>query len=127
MTAARFAVALILLLPGALFGQDLPRGGADVRKALDQILSSPEYETELPPPNLSESFWGWVLRKLVQLFEQITHLGAAAPSVLWMIVVACPLVLARIFLHAGIILVRALRASRVGDRPRPGRTSRHDD
>jgi len=115
MTALRLAGLLgILLVPHPLSAQDESRPKEEVRKTLDRILASPEYEGELPKPNASETFWGWIGKQIGKLFRAMTTLGEAAPAVFWTILIVCLIVLAAIFVHGGVILVRTLRASRGG-------------
>src|SRR5207245_854626 len=77
-----------LLVPTTGVEQDRRRD-ADIRRNLDQILASPEFETEMPLPSAKESIWGWIVRKLGEHLESVTHLGAAAPRVFGTILTAC--------------------------------------
>lgn len=104
--------ALLFLLPLTAVAQERVRDQAEIRKTLDRILSSPEFETRQPKPDASQTFWSWIARKLGELFELASNLGTAAPAVFWTILIVCVLALTAIFAHGGVILVRALRASR---------------
>jgi hypothetical protein len=86
----------------------------EVRKTLSEILSSEEYRTAIPTEDLRGSFWKWVGDRLSDLLHLMGNLGQAAPGLLILLVIACLVVLAAIFIHAGVILNRALRASRTG-------------
>ena len=115
MTALRLAGLLgFLLVPPAVSAQEPARPKEEVRKTLDRILSSPEYEGQLPKPDAAKTFWGWLGEQIAKLFRAMTSLGEAAPAVFWGILILCLLVLAAIFAHGGVILVRTLRASRAG-------------
>jgi hypothetical protein len=118
MSAIRLVAGLILLLlPTTASAQDRVRGEGEVRKTLDRILSSPEFETQLPRLDAKESIWRWISRKLGQLWDAITRLGDAASPVFWAILVICVVLLTAIFVHGAVIVVRALRASRARSGP----------
>lgn len=113
MTALRLAGLLgLLVCSSAAAAQEEARPRSEVRQTLERILSSPEYEGRTPDPGASESIWGWLARQLGKLFRAVTELGEAAPAVFWTILLVCLLVLAAIFAHGGVILVRTLKAAR---------------
>lgn len=118
----------VLLLPSALPAQEPARPKEEVRRTLDRILASREYEGALPKPDAAKTFWDWLGSLLGRLFRGVTSLGEAAPGIFWTILIACLLVLAAIFAHGGVILVRTLRSSRAG-RGGPGapKGSRFED
>ncbi len=89
---------------------DLPEAGRIVRN-LEGILSSPEYDTG-DAAGGTRSFFEWLGHKLGELMESLAGLGQTAPVLFWMILVACVVVLALIFVHAGVVLYRALHAAR---------------
>lgn len=90
--------------------QDLPEG-AELRRRLDRILASPEYSTDLPAGG-GDGFLQAIGRWIAKAFGSLARLGEASPFFFWLILIACILVLLAIFLHAGIVLSRAIRESR---------------
>jgi hypothetical protein len=113
MTALRLSAGLLLLLlPTTASGQQPVRGRGEVRKTLERILASPEFETRIPKLDAKESIWRWISRKLGELFDSLSQLGNAASPIFWAVLAICAVLLTGIFIHGGIIVVRALRASR---------------
>jgi hypothetical protein len=107
MTTALAAVAFCLLPV-----QELP-DGKTVRERLERILASPDYDTGESNAKRG-SILDWILRKLAEAFGLLRSLGERAPAVVWTVLAVCFAILALIFLHGAVILLRALRASRPG-------------
>ncbi|HLY08527.1 MAG TPA: DUF4129 domain-containing protein [Planctomycetota bacterium] len=113
MTTAVLSVAAgALLLLAQAGGQEGTRSGKELRKTLSDILASGEYETATPLTHPGASIWERIGRWIRGLFGSVGHLGSAAPVVVWGILISCGLVLLAIFIHGGVVLARALRASR---------------
>lgn len=104
----------VLLAALCLCPQDLPEGKV-VRDRLERILASPDYDSGEGAPK-RESFLAWVLRKIGELFQRLGSLGQRAPAVFWGVLAVLVAILLLIFLHGGVVLVRALKASRAGGR-----------
>jgi hypothetical protein len=105
---------LLLLLSSPVRGQEPPPSGGQVQQNLHRILSSGEYETGRPGEDPMGSFWEWLFGKIDRVFRGLSALGQASPAVFWLILVVCLGLLVAIFAHGGVILVRSLRAARVG-------------
>jgi hypothetical protein len=120
---APLALGLILLLAP----QEPLRDSGQVRRTLDRILASPEFETELPQLSAKETIWRWIARKIGELFDSISSLGSAAPGVFWTVLTILLLMLAGILIHGGVVVLRALRASRTRAGPAPGKRVRAED
>jgi len=128
MTSLRLSTSLLLLLLStSAFAQQPVRGKGEVRKTLDRILASPEFETQIPKLDAQESIWRWISRKLGELFDSLAKMGNAASPIFWAIVVICAVLLTGIFIHGGVIVVRALRASRARSGPLVKKGGRAED
>jgi hypothetical protein len=135
MTSPAVALGLILLLAPAFAEasagrpspQEAGRGPGEVRKNLERILASPEYGIDRPTPDAKESIWRWISRKIGELFDAITNLGGLAPPVFWSILTVLLVILAAILVHGGVIVLRALRASRARAGPAPRKGARGED
>ncbi len=108
---------LLAAVPSIADAQAVRPGREEIRKNLERILSSGEYETDRPKGSVRETIWGWILRKAREMLGSLADLGRASPGIFWLILIACLATLAAIFVHGGVVLVRALRASRVGAKP----------
>jgi hypothetical protein len=125
MTASSIALGLILLL--APSSQEAARRAGEVRKNLERILASPEYGIEKPDVNAKETIWRWIARKLGELFDMVTNMGAVSPPVFWSILTVLLIILAGFLLHGGVIVLRALRASRTRAGPAPRKRALAED
>lgn len=106
MAALAFAAALLSAAPGA--SQEGLPARDDVRQAAREILSSREYDIADPGFNVLR----WVLNKITEFFSSLSALHSSSPAFYWMIFLVCLVVLALIFTHAGVVVLRALRAAR---------------
>ncbi len=105
-----------LLLTLAL--QDALPEGAEIRQRLDRILASPEFATDVPGKRNTDILQS-ILRWLQETLGSLVRLGQESPLFLWLVLIACAVILGAILLHAGIVLSRALRESRAGAGERP--------
>jgi hypothetical protein len=90
--------------------EPLPDGGA-VRRRLEAILASGEYDTSAPDEPLI-ALWTWLGRQIQSLIDALVQLSDASPALYWLVLALCLVVLAAIFVHAGVVLHRALRLAR---------------
>jgi len=127
MTALHFALGLLLLPALAQDKQDPARDPGRVKRTLDRILSSPEFETELPKIDAKETIWRWISRKLAELFDAVSNLGNMAPGIYWAVMTILLAILGGILVHGGVVVLRALRASRARAGPAPRKNTRAED
>ena len=111
MTTA-LAAAVFFLLPV----QDLPDGKV-VRERLDRILAGADYDTGESNAKRG-SVLEWILRQIHKLLQSLTNLGELSPVLFWTVLLVCLALLGLILLHGGVVLSRALRASRAGGKLR---------
>jgi hypothetical protein len=124
--AVPLALLALALLSGPASGQELPEG-PEVRGALEDILSSGEYDTSRPGAS-QISVWEWILRQIRKLLSSLAGLGQASPLLFWLILASCLVILAAIFAHGAYVLVGALRAARARTALTPeGAAVRFDD
>lgn len=110
----------------AAIGDDLP-SSAEIRRGLESILSSGEYDTG-EGGNAGRTFLQWLGEKIQSLLRSLEVLGQSDPLLYWLLLAGCLVVLGLIFLHAGVVLTRALRAARsTGPREPAGREPGRDD
>jgi hypothetical protein len=103
---------MIALLALLALQEPLPDGG-EVRRRAERILAAPEYSTEGAPASdtgILEAILRWIQKRIASL----ARLGQDAPFLFWLVLIGCLVVLGGIFLHAGIVLSRALREARAG-------------
>ena len=103
---------MIVLVALLALQETLPDGG-EIRRRAERILASPEYSTEgasASDTGILESILRWLQKRLGELMS----LGQDKPYIFWLVLISCLVVLGAIFLHAGIVLSRALRESRAG-------------
>ncbi len=103
---------MIVLVALLALQETLPEG-AEIRRRAERILASPEYSTEGAPagdPGVLEAILRWLQKRLGELMR----LGQDSPHLFWLVLISCLVILGGIFLHAGIVLSRALRESRAG-------------
>jgi len=105
-------ILLTLLLARGAAAQEALPSGPEIHRNLERILSSGDYETSRPDADPAATFWSRVLRKIGELLRGLTFLGDSSPTLFWMILGVCLLILAAIFAHGGVILARSLRAGR---------------
>lgn len=108
-----------LLASGVPADQDPLPSSPEIRRSLESILASGEYDTG--GADASVTFWRWVRDKVRSLLRSFEVLGQTSPVVFWMLLGGCVVILILIFAHAGIVLTRALRAARASDPGRPAR------
>ncbi|MBI4565545.1 MAG: hypothetical protein HY716_12695 [Planctomycetes bacterium] len=81
----------------------------EIRKAARAILDSGAFRFG---PERDRTFFRWLIEEMQGLFETLAGLHEASPVLYWLVLVACLLILVPIFLHAGIVLARAVRSRR---------------
>jgi hypothetical protein len=104
-------LAAALLASAAPSVQDGLPSSPEIRRSLESILASGEYDTG-DSADLRRTFWQWLWERIRSLFRSLEVLHTASPAVYWLILAGCLVVLGLIFTHAGVVLTRALRAAR---------------